>query len=151
MDQNRTCPICENDFPSQLRFRCPYCHFEIKWFDDEDAVAKAKRKFKGILYSFDDGAEENRQETNTKAENGLDFPSIGVLGGSLGFVIAALGGQLTRNIFPQLLFTIILSISAGYIWEARIKRAWGCLFVIAIFIGIVAPVFLIFILFPGGF
>lgn len=151
MSESRICPVCENDIPEDARFLCPYCHFELKWLDDSIAIEKAKQKFKGILYKFDDGSEERNQENNSEEEIGFDFTLIGILGGSLGFMLSAIFGQLSRNIFPQLVFTIILSVSVGYIWSTRIKRAPGCLFTTAIIIGIVAPVLLILILFPGGY
>ena len=89
--------------------------------------------------------------TNNEPGHQIPMPVIGLFGGLLGFILAAIGGQVARNIFPQLIFTLVLCFLTGFIWKTSIKNAWGCLFVIVIMIGIIAPVLLLFLLFSGGY
>lgn len=49
MKSKRTCPVCKQAIPDDARFLCPYCHFELKWIDDDKAIENAKKNFSGKL------------------------------------------------------------------------------------------------------
>jgi hypothetical protein len=47
MKEKRTCPVCKYAIPDSARFLCPYCHFELKWMNDNKAIERAKKNFSG--------------------------------------------------------------------------------------------------------
>lgn len=51
MSESRICPVCENEIPENATFVCPYCSFELKSLDDENAIEKARKIFKEEKYT----------------------------------------------------------------------------------------------------
>jgi hypothetical protein len=136
MAEKRICPICENKIPEFRRFNCPHCYFDLKWLDNETAIEREKQKYL-------DKVEKRKFE--------LNFGLISILGGSLGFIFMAIEGAIAKNFLPQLLCVLIPCIVIGLIWKPTgISGKWG-LFFVCVIIGVIAPLLLIIILFPGGY
>lgn len=45
MDENRICPVCQNDLPEDSKFFCPQCISEMNWLDNAKDIPERKNSF----------------------------------------------------------------------------------------------------------
>jgi hypothetical protein len=123
MTEKRICPICENNIPEKTRFLCPYCHFELKWLDDEEAIQKEKQRYAERLKTKEEPKEKKEIPSHK-------FYRAGILGGfGLALIVSIITGVSNRDLeeFFELLvlFAIVYlpgGLVAGFISNLMAKK-----------------------------
>jgi len=64
MSESRICPVCGKKIPEDVTFECPYCHFDLKWLDNDREIERTKQSLTGKLDEPEKSQIQKRQTTS---------------------------------------------------------------------------------------